>query len=144
MPELYRHECPLQFNKNSTDVQHQKIILPPNPLPLLPFPQHCSVLHLSAWEITSKFCPLIQPVLLYELHSVVWKLRRSCSSNLRNSLNFTLCCLPEDPRPRLCDLVARVSFQHPPHLPSHSNTPHLPLAERCAPVASLLGSGSGR
>lgn len=57
------------------------------------------------------------------------KLRRSCSSNRRNSRNFTLCCLPEDP-----DSVIW-------WLGSHSNT-HLPPAEHRAPVASPFGSGS--
>lgn len=57
------------------------------------------------------------------------KLRRSCSSNRRNSLNFTLCYLPEDP-----DSVIW-------WLGSHSNT-HLPPAEHRAPVASPFGSGS--
>lgn len=51
--------------------------------------------------------------------------RGSCTTNIRNSVNFTLCCLPKNPGPRFGDLASCVSFQS------------LPM-----PAGSLFGCGS--
>lgn len=37
----------------------------------------------------------------------------SCTTNIRNSVNFTLCCLPKNPGPRFGDLASQASFQTP-------------------------------
>jgi len=52
---------------------------------------------------------------------MLWCIRKgSCTGNMRNSVNFTLCCLPKNPGPRFGDLASSLSFHpHPlPHTPA--------------------------
>lgn len=104
-------------------------------LPILSSYRHCSILLAKATRLHSS-TPSIQPPCLLSglLYSTPWyRHGGSCTTNVRNSVNFTLCCLPKNPGSRFGDLTAQVSFQ---------SSPRPPPAEDPVPAASLFGCGS--
>lgn len=91
-------------------------------LPVLPSYLHCGILYkywqnIDIWILPLPPCSPLVFSHSYCLTIVRCRHRGSCTTNIRNSVNFTLCCLPKNPGPRFGDLASKVSFQSFPRLP---------------------------
>lgn len=74
----------------------------------------CFVQKLAKHHVWILPLPLSSPLVFSQSYCLTIPWYRhwgSCTTNIRNSVNFTLCCLPKNPGPRFGDLASRVSFQ---------------------------------